>query len=752
MTLRRSRKSNLWLSFGGLLVVLLLAGVFTLGSLSLPFELRQWNEVLVLFALSTFIVAALMVFGLVLLRSLLRLWAERRAHQLGSRFKTKMVLGAMAISLLPVVFMFFISYALLNQTLNRWFPRPLEIAVVESQKLIGEFGKVQSERLFNIAARAVQAEAVSARAARSSQEPSLFDRALAAGADGVWTLGMDGKVERAEGVWGSWTAEGGWASSRKPIEPRLVRTLPSGAELWESGGTFYLAARAPYLVGKLVAGQRVPDDLLKRYSTIETHLQDYYAQKQRLRAIKTQLQLALALFTVLLLFAVTWFALFLSKQVTVPIQALAEGTREVTAGNYDHRVEVPAQDELGVLVRSFNQMTAQLSDSRRQIEESTRNLQLAVQELDQRRSLMEAILENIPTGVFSVVDDAGAVGRINAAALRILGNGAREARTLEGLLGEEAARGVTHLMRRSLRMGVASKELEIALPGRLLHAAVTVSSLGPRRSNPGYVVVVDDLTELLRAQKAAAWQEVAQRIAHEIKNPLTPIQLSAQRLSRYLERQREASASSPAAAAAQEGELGRLVGECAGLIEREVAALKSLVDEFSQFARFPTGRLVPLYPNEIVVSALEVFRGRLDGITVRSNLAESLPSVKADPELLRRVLVNLIDNAAEAMEGSARKELVLSTRTGSDGETVEITVADSGHGISPEDKDRLFLPHFSTKDRGTGLGLAIAGRIVADHHGSIRVEDNRPAGARFVIQLPVAEVPAAPRLAGPAEA
>jgi len=270
----------------------------------------------------------------------------------------------------------------------------------------------------------------------------------------------------------------------------------------------------------------------------------------------------------------------------------------------------------------------------------------------------------------------------------------------------------------------------------LLHAAVTVSSLGPRRSNPGFVVVVDDLTDLLRAQKTAAWQEVAQRIAHEIKNPLTPIQLSAQRLSRYLERRRSTSA--------EDNELARLVGECSSLIEREVTTLKSLVDEFSQFARFPAARLQPTDLNSVVSSALQVFNGRLEGISVRTRLAETLPVVKADAELLRRVLVNLIDNAAEALEGAPLRELEVATRSQPEGESVQIVVTDSGHGISPEDKDKLFLPHFSTKDRGTGLGLAIASRIIAEHNGTIRVEDNVPMGARFVIELPASEVSAVP--------
>jgi nitrogen fixation/metabolism regulation signal transduction histidine kinase len=305
-------------------------------------------------------------------------------------------------------------------------------------------------------------------------------------------------------------------------------------------------------------------------------------------------------------------------------------------------------------------------------------------------------------------------------------------------MGEEAARAVHTLMRRSLRLGTATQELEFVASGRLLHAAMTVSSLGPRRSNRGYVIVVNDLTDLLRAQKAAAWQEVAQRIAHEIKNPLTPIQLSSQRLSRYLERNRANPAKN------DPPELVRLVGECSSLIEREVSALETLVGEFSQFARFPTAKLSSAFPNEIVTGALEVFGGRLEGIHVRKDLAPGLPSIRADGELLRRVIVNLIDNAAESMEGSSVKELDLRTRFNNDRETIEIIVADSGHGISPEDKDRLFLPHFSTKDRGTGLGLAIASRIMAEHHGSIRVEDNYPIGARFILQLPMAEVASPP--------
>jgi nitrogen fixation/metabolism regulation signal transduction histidine kinase len=278
-------------------------------------------------------------------------------------------------------------------------------------------------------------------------------------------------------------------------------------------------------------------------------------------------------------------------------------------------------------------------------------------------------------------------------------------------------------------MGAASKELEFRMKGRVVHAAVTVSPLGGRRSSAGYLVVVDDLTELLRAQKAAAWQEVAQRIAHEIKNPLTPIQLSAERLSRYINRHPDCGAP----------DLVRLVSECAALIGREVGTLEALVNEFSRFVRFPVARLVPTDPNAVVLGALDVFRGRLEDVQILTNLGERVPLVRADSEMLRRVIVNLIDNAAEAMEGSTVRNLVLTTCFQAAHDSVEITITDTGCGISPEDKDKLFLPHFSTKDRGTGLGLAIASRVIAEHHGIIRAEDNVPTGARFVIELPAVD-------------
>ncbi|MDP9147153.1 MAG: ATP-binding protein [Acidobacteriota bacterium] len=733
---RLNSKQKWGIAFGAIFLTLLLAAVFTFGSLGVPFEPKNWRDALTLYAVSSFITAALLIFGLILSRTALRLWAERSKNQLGARFKTKMVVGAMAISLLPVLFMFFVSYSLLNRTLGRWFPRPLEIASEQTQLLLNDFGRTQIPRLRAMARNILPLAA--------KPTPQFLGPAIAAGADAVWVLDQNGNA-----------IAGGVACDAPPevrdsstcvvpnILGRQIRVLPSGIEVWEANRRMYSAARIPLgnsatPTGYLVTAFRTSPTFFDRVNEIQKQTAEYNAQKQNLRALKRQMLLILLFFTMLVLFAVMWVALFLSKQVTVPIQALAEGTREVSSGNFDYQVPDQVQDELGILARSFNSMTRQLRDNRSQIDQFTHNLQQAVQELERRRQLMETVLENIPTGVISL-DTAGAILRANTAVSRMLGPSARDHHSLDELLGTEAARSVQYLMRRSLRMGVVSREIETVVSGQLLHLAVTVSALGPRRANSGYVLVLDDLTEMLRAQKSAAWQEVARRIAHEIKNPLTPIQLSAQRLSRFLDlRGDDEKPASP------DPELARLVHECSRLIEREVSTLSALVNEFSQFVRFPSARLVPADPNIIVQDAIEVFSGRLDGITLHTALAENLPLVRADAGLLRSVLVNLIDNAAEALENSSSRDILVSTRCHADAETIEIAVADTGHGISPEDKDKLFLPQFSTKDRGTGLGLAIAARIVAEHGGTIHVEDNVAAGSRFLIQLPATEaVPAA---------
>jgi nitrogen fixation/metabolism regulation signal transduction histidine kinase len=306
--------------------------------------------------------------------------------------------------------------------------------------------------------------------------------------------------------------------------------------------------------------------------------------------------------------------------------------------------------------------------------------------------------------------------------------------TLGEVFSPDILEDLEPLLRRADRMGTTTTQMEMVLARAKLNVAVTVATLEHEGQGWGYVLVFEDLSDLLKAQKQAAWREVARRVAHEIKNPLTPIALSAERIRRHLER-----GTKPDAASLE------VIHGCAETIASAVETVRALVDEFSTLARFPTAQPQPANINAIVESALAMFNGRLDNIRVRTFLAPDLPKVMADPEAIKRVLANLVDNAAEAMQGSLVREIHISTSLLGSRDAVEITIADTGHGVTQELKERLFLPYFSTKKRGTGLGLAIVNRIIEDHRGSIRVEENEPVGAKFVVELPVAsEVVSAP--------
>jgi two-component system, NtrC family, nitrogen regulation sensor histidine kinase NtrY len=377
------------LVIGGILLTFLLAAVFTFGSLDVPFDPGNWRAAIPLYAVSSFIIAALLVFGLIFGRTVLRLWAERSKDQLGARFKTKMVVGAMALSLLPVVFMFFVSYSLLNRTLGRWFPRPLEIASEQTQALMNDFGRTALPRLRNLARRA--------QMSGSQSTDELLKHSFESGLDALWILDKDGKLIRGGVVCDDQPEDRTeQVCERVGVSGTLARTLPSGVEIWDAQGKSYLIARIPtidkgHTVGHVAAGYLTSPNFLARYSEIQARREEYDKEKQNLRALKRQMLLILVFLTVLLLFSLMWIALFLAKQVTVPIQALAEGTREVSSGNFDYQVPEQSQDELGILIRSFNAMTTQLRDSRAQIDQFTRNLQQAVQELERRRQLMETI-------------------------------------------------------------------------------------------------------------------------------------------------------------------------------------------------------------------------------------------------------------------------------------------------------------------------------------------------------------------------
>jgi nitrogen fixation/metabolism regulation signal transduction histidine kinase len=482
----------------------------------------------------------------------------------------------------------------------------------------------------------------------------------------------------------------------------------------------------------IVIGYKIPGNLLKLASEISETSQDYKGRAKDRPLVRDTLMLQMGLITILIVFSAVWIGLYLSKRIAIPIRALAEASNEVSKGNLRVQVDCQAQDELEILVNSFNRMTAELCESSEKLERTNQDLKASNQELEERRRYTEAVLQNIPTGVISITSDHK-VSRINTAAQRMLKCDLSVVnRDIDTLFHARDLAEIQALIERASKSGSATRDFRLHLKDRTLYCAVTLSALDNEvPSSQGCVMVLEDLTELLKAQKANAWREVARRMAHEIKNPLTPIQLSADRLLKnYFKKGDEVPAAKPS------NGFETVLRECVHTIHHEVASLKGMVDEFSRFARLPAASMVSTDVNLLIEQTLASYNGRLDGIRLDASLAPELPEIKADPEQLKRVFVNLIDNALEALEDASTKELSLTSNFYPNRRTVEVVVRDTGHGISPADKEKLFLPYFSTKRRGTGLGLAIASRIIADHKGYIHVEDNTPVGASFVVEIP----------------
>ena len=726
------------------LMVVLVVSLFGLTSLNLPFIApNDSRQTLLLFTLSSIIFLGLVIFGFILFRSLLKLYLERRANQLGAKFKTKLVAGAIGLSVIPVIFLFLFSYSLVNRALDKWFSRPVETMSRDARELANGLDQFAQRKNAGDVLR------VTDDLAASSAQWSKARPALQAELRRLLRLeDLDYlAVVNAQG--------GIMAEVSRPSTPMTLPEIDPGGELlsassegarmavWKESNValsrqwFDLSDGQEAIV---IVGTLLPANLTAAAQRLDAASLEYGQLTRERRTVRSTFLSILWLLAIVTLFIATWFALILSRQLTTPIQALAEATQEVARGNLDFRVQTLAADELGILVNNFNEMTAQLAAGRTEREHARLTLEEANRLIDLRHRFTEAILESIPTGVISVSSDGAILGS-NPAARRLFGERLSDGMPFEKLFDSEDWEEWNYLLKRAGRLGQSTRNLEMPreVPGtgRRMNLAVTMTSLpgappgaaADVSQNGWFVVVVEDLSDLLAAQKAAAWGEVSQRVAHEIKNPLTPIALSAERIRWWLDRQPKTLPGS--------SELTRVVEESCELIGKEVETLKKLVDEFSQFARFPQARPAPADLNQIVESALGSFNGRLEGIRISTRLAQDLPLVSVDPELFRRVVVNLMDNAAEAMGGSLVKEIVISTRTDAERLVVETEIADTGCGVSPEDKERLFLPYYSTKDRGTGLGLAIVNRIVAEHNGVIRVEENAPLGTRFIVELPV---------------
>jgi two-component system nitrogen regulation sensor histidine kinase NtrY len=689
-------------------------------------------QTLLFAGISALIFLLLLVLTFVLIRTLLKLYLERQTGVLGSKFRTKMVLGALVLSFGPVIALFLFSYGLMNRSIDRWFSRPAE-EVREHTSAVTSLLSGYAGQNAKSEAQAIAESPNTAKAFHTGNFGNVMEefRRRDITLQGGFALAI--LDEHAEAVF---HAPDTWNVLRAKL-PK-IDALEKKPQSFVFQGHEYMVAAVPVGTdGTIVVAMPLPTKYSDALRELENSERKYVSLRSERKLIRQTYMQLLLLLTVLVLFAATWFALYLSKLVTRPVSALATAMHEISSGRLDYRVDVPAGDELAELVGSFNKMASELESNRKQIDASSQQLATANKELDQRRRYMETILESIPTGVLSL-DAAGRITRMNTALHRMFPQTDAlqvSQSTLRDLFSGDVITDIERMMRKADRMRTTTSQMEI--PGTIGSAttvAVTVASMDartyppqPRVSPPklGYVLVFEDISDLLRAQKQAAWREVARRIAHEIKNPLTPIQLSAERIRRHLSRGNVDDSAS-------------ILKACAETISSSVDTVRTLVDEFSSLARFPASQPQPSDLNAIIESALAMFDGRLAGIDIVRSLAADLPRVMADPEAMKRVVANLVDNAAEAMQHAMVREITISTAVVGARDAVELVVADSGHGVTPELKEKLFLPYFSTKQRGTGLGLAIVSRIVEDHHGTIRVEENKPLGARFIVELPIA--------------
>ena len=684
------------------------------------------------FALLNLNLIVLLLLVLLLLRNLVKLWFERRERVIGSQFKAKLVLAFLSLSLIPSTLIFLIASNFINKSIEGWFKpqveRPLDQALAVAQTYYGNLERTALRHAQQIG-RVVDRDGLLAEDRREALAAYLVEQQDRLGLSAITVFSAQGQeiVHVKDPILGDLaTREVNESQLRQGAagqELTTVRELSSG-DLVEAVVPIWATRGERKVAGVVVVGTHVTERLEARVRAISQAFREYKQLKLLKTPIKGIYILLFLLMTLIVVFSFTWFALYLARGITGPIEQLAEGTREIAAGNLAYKVVAHGDDEIGVLVNSFNRMTDDLGRSKRQLEEAYLDLSDKHTELEDRRVYIETVLEAITTGVVSF-DPLGRLTTINRAAARMLGVNEASAtgRLLEEVFAGPALRPIVLQVQRTRRPNAASSELAVQLRrgGATLSLVASATALrGPDNEYTGAVVVLDDLTELLKAQRVAAWREVAQRIAHEIKNPLTPIQLSAQRLRRRLAR--------------TPGE-EQLVLEATETIIHEVDGLKRLVDEFSRFARMPVLVPRPTDVRQLVDSVASLYRESHPSLTITTRHPDDLPLLEVDPDHIKRAVLNLVDNAVAAVGGTGHVGR-LDPHVAANGHA-RIIVADDGPGISAEDKEKLFLPYFSTKVAGMGLGLPIVHEIVSEHGGTIWIEDNQPKGSRFVIEVPV---------------
>ncbi|HET7910288.1 MAG TPA: ATP-binding protein [Nitrospira sp.] len=671
---------------------------------------------------------------LLLSRNLIKAYFERRHRLIGSGFRTKLVAAFIGFSLIPTVLLAFVASGLVNKAVDVWFSDQIDRVMRDSY----EVAKMQHAGHITLAVNS--ARAISHEIFREDmllpEQRDLLVAAMARKRVEFGVAGIEVYSAKMETLTKSLDAEVPEGVLDLPIGQLVLQAINGKQEantvqeaqtgrLVRAAAPVAASGRGNEVGGVVVVDAYVPESLLAKMDGIGRQYEEYKQIKAMKNPIKAGAYLFVAVITMLILFGATWFGFYVARSITVPIHRLAEATDAIAQGDLSVRIDAKATDEIGTLIDSFNRMTSDLQSSKSTIEAVNASLRRNNLELDRRRAYIETVVDTIAAGLLSI-DRNGMVTNFNPSGERILGISAGR---MQGRPANEAFKdfGLTLFQTIYDRMLQDQRDdltLDgtVEVDGKFLTVALHASRMKDEQGQDlGVVLVFEDLTELLKAQKVAAWQEVARRVAHEIKNPLTPIQLSAQRMRKKFQEKAP--------------DFDRVFDESTNVIVNEVASLKHMVDEFSKFARLPAPQLALHSLHDVINEVVALYRGAHKDLELIVSLDEDLPRLKFDWEQIKRVLVNLLDNAIQAMSRKGR--VWVTTQYDTKRRRAVVSIADEGTGIAPEDQEKLFVPYFTRKKTGTGLGLAIVRRIITDHEGQITAGNNQPRGALFTFELPV---------------
>jgi two-component system nitrogen regulation sensor histidine kinase NtrY len=677
---------------------------------------------ILLFSLQIIVLLLFLILFFVLGRNLIKLYLERKRKVVGAHFKTKLVLFFIALSLIPTLLLFLFASDLISRNIEQWFKTPLDKILDDTKSVADSFARTSEEATLHFAqqlAKTIQKENLLNPENRQALKEFVREKLSEYQLDEIGVYIEDEELF-------SYLNPNLPLQDYRELKPNIVKRAQLG-EVFRSiepmGNGEMIRRGVPLAfpaVGNVLvtSGKYLSQNYTQQMNNISSFVLKYRQLKIQRNPVKTLYLLTLIFITLLIVFAASWIGFHLAKSITVPIEKLAQATREVSKGNLNVRVEEPASDELGILIDSFNQMIFDLKDGQQKIAQKTT-------ELEGRKQYIEAVLNNITTGVMTV-NAQGVITTMNPSAREMLAISEKDpiGRSYKEILSHgkyaEVLKNIDWGIKSRYRL--SDKEINITSNGQTTTVGLALSPLRqPNNEFSGMIIVLDNLTQLIKAQKTATWKEVAQRVAHEINNPLTPIQLSAERIIKNLKKGEVAGAE--------------VIEEGAKTIIQETRTIKSLVDEFSNFARMPKVELKSSDLRQIIEQTVTPFRGIFNDIEFEIEFSRDIPSpIQLDPEQMKRALINIIDNAIDAMNKKGKVHIV--TSFDKEQQRVIIEITDSGPGISVEDKQNIFMPHFSTKKKGTGLGLAIVNQIIREHNGNILVENNRPHGAKFIIQLP----------------